>query len=200
MRIVSARLILTASAVALAMLLSMTTRPPVAYGQAAHIRWDIHHNTSFSPPTFEAGGFASAFANDNSSITLTGSGTFVAPAGGDGTSRAVTGGGDWATSNNESGTYKVTGLVRWEEAPGAFGPGVIDNIAPIADNRGGLAVLRVEYSDGERGVLTVSCNLSIETRNIFEGITASKGFVSYWNRVAPLPNIDGNRTNFHVVH
>lgn len=200
MRIVSARLILTASAVALAMLLSMTTRPPVAYGQAAHIRWDIHHNTSFSPPTFEAGGFASAFANDNSSITLTGSGTFVAPAGGDGTSSAVTGRGDWETSNNESGTYKVAGLVRWEEAPGSIGSGTIDNIAPIANARAGLAVLRIEYSDGEHGVLTVSCALAGTPDSVFEGITASKGFVDYWNRVAPLPNIDGNRTNFHVVH
>jgi hypothetical protein len=193
-----------ASVAAAVLLLSMTARTPIAFGQAAHIRWDIHHNTSFSPPTFEAGGFASAHANDPSTITVSGSGTFVAPAGGGGTSSAVTGGGSWETFDAKGvstgvGTYEVTGLVRWEEAPGAFGPGVIDNIAPIADARAGLAVLRIEYSDGNDGVLTVSCALPGSPASIFEGITASKGFVDYWNPVAPVPMVDGNRTNFHVV-
>jgi len=202
---IAARSVLAASVVSLAMLFSMIARVPVAHGQAAHIRWDIHHNTSFSPPTFEAGGFASAHANDPSTITVTGSGTFVAPAGGNGSSSGVTGGGIWETFDGShmstgSGTYQVTGLVRWDEAPGSFGPGVIDNIAPIANARAGLAVLRVEYSDGEHGVLTISCELDGSPASIFEGITASKGFVDYWNRVAPVPNVDGNRTNFHVVH
>jgi hypothetical protein len=76
---------------------------------------------------------------------------------------------------------------------------VIDNIAPIANARAGLAVLRVEYSDGEDGVLTVSCALPGSPASIFEGITASKSFVDYWNRLAPVPMVDGNRTNFHVV-
>ena len=35
--------------------------------------------------------------------------------------------------------------------------------------------------------------------SIFEGITASKGFVDYWNRVAPVGGVDGNRTLFHVL-
>src|SRR5215472_3188875 len=98
---IATRSILTASVVALAMLLSITTRPPVAYGQAAHIRWDLVHFTSFSPPIFEAGGFASAHADDNSTITLTGSGTFVAPAGGGGASGAVTGGGMWGSCDGK---------------------------------------------------------------------------------------------------
>ena len=34
---------------------------------------------------------------------------------------------------------------------------------------------------------------------VFEGITASKSFVDYWNRVAPVPNVDGNRTVFHTA-
>jgi len=183
----------------------MIARTPIAFSQAAHIRWDIVHFTSFSPPTFEAGGFASAHANDTTTITLTGSGTFVAPAGGGGTSSAATGGGMWETFDASgvstgTGMYQVTGLVRWEEAPGSSGSGTIDNIAPIANARAGLAVLRIEYSDGEHGVLTVSCALAGTPDSVFEGITASKGFVDYWNRVAPLPNIDGNRTNFHVVH
>src|SRR5436309_5226811 len=46
---------------------------------AAHVRWDI---LNLSPPSnLGPGGFASATANDGSTITLTGSGTFVAPSG-----------------------------------------------------------------------------------------------------------------------
>jgi hypothetical protein len=125
---IAARSILAASVVSLAVLLSMTARAPVAHGQAGHIRWDIVELTSFSPPTLGAGGFASAHANDNSTITLTGSGTFVAPAGGDGSSSGVTGGGMWQTFDASnvstgSGTFKVTGLARWEEAPGSVAAG-----------------------------------------------------------------------------
>ena len=34
---------------------------------------------------------------------------------------------------------------------------------------------------------------------IQEGITATKGFVHYWNRVDPAPGVDANRTVFHVI-
>jgi hypothetical protein len=34
---------------------------------------------------------------------------------------------------------------------------------------------------------------------IFEGVTATKGFVDYWNREKPVMGVDGNRTNFHVT-
>src|SRR2546426_5243518 len=51
---------------------------------AAHIGWEIF-------------GSASATAADGLKIIVTGSGTFVAPAGGGGTSRAATGGGTWET-------------------------------------------------------------------------------------------------------
>jgi len=195
--------ILAAFIMSLALLVSMSASPPVAFGQAAHIRWDIITFISVSPPTI-GDGFASAHANDNSAITLTGSGTFVAPAGGGGTSSAVTDGGTWETFDASGGptgkgTYKVTGLVRWEEAPGSLvGIGITDTLGPIADTRAGLAVLRIEYSDGESGVLTVSCMLPGSPAGIFEGITASKGFVDYWNRVAPV-GLDANRTLFHAV-
>jgi hypothetical protein len=33
---------------------------------------------------------------------------------------------------------------------------------------------------------------------LFEGITATKGFVDYFSRVAPLGGVDGNRTIFHI--
>ncbi|SRR6266581_3741034 len=136
---------------------------------AAHISWQINSA-------------ASALANDGSKITLTGSGTFVAPAGGGGTSSATTGGGTWAvfaagaTTASASGNYSVTGLVRWDEL-GIF-PTLLNAV-------GGLATLRVEYSDGSHGVLIVSCHApSGSDPAIFEGITASKSAIDYWNRIA----------------
>ncbi len=194
-------------------LLWITATTPVAMGQAQHIRWDII-SVNFTTGTLSAGGIASARANDCSKITLTGSGTFVAPAGGGGTSSAVTGGGAWETfsattpctcsstatgTSTGSGTYEVTGLVRWELAPGTP-PLPNDNIGNDADNRAGLAVLRILYNDGSRGILVVSCHLVLTPNSVFEGVTASKGFVDYWNREAPpAPPGDANRTTFHVI-
>src|SRR2546425_8222350 len=66
----------------------------VAFGQAAHVRWDI---VSVQGGNFLPGGVAAALAEDGSKIVLIGSGTFVAPAGGDGTSSAATGGGNSET-------------------------------------------------------------------------------------------------------
>ncbi len=184
-----------------AVLSCIATSASVALAQADHRRWDII-SVDFATGTLSAGGIASARANDFSKITLTGSGTFVAPAGGDGTSSAVTGGGIWETFSSGgaptgSGTYDVTGLVRWEEAPGTP-PLPNDNIGNLADNRAGLVVLRIAYSDGSRGILVVSCHLVGTPNSVFEGITASKGFVDYWNREAPVPGVDANRTTFHV--
>jgi hypothetical protein len=63
-----------------------------------------------------------------------------------------------------------------------------------------LAILRVAYSDGSRGVLTVSCHIVGTPDSVFEGVTTTKGFVDYWNREAPpAPPTNGNRTNFHVM-
>jgi len=199
-----ARSILAALAVPLALLVSITVRVPLAYGQAAYVRWDLIELIGPAPGTIEAGGLASALANDNSAITLSGAGTFVAPAGGGGTSSAVTGGGNWETfdasgGSTGGGTYRVTGLVRWEEAAGTLaGTGGTDTIGSLTDTHAGLAVLRIEYSDGEPGVLVVSCRLPGAPASIFEGMTASKGFVDYWNRVAPV-GFDGNRTLFHIL-
>jgi hypothetical protein len=165
-----------------------------ASGPAAQVRWDIVTIATGSPLP---GGVASALADDGSHITISGSGTFVAPAGGNGTSGAATGGGTWAvfasgaTTPSATGTYAVTGLVRWDEK-GTF-PALPDNAV------GGLAVLRVEFSDGEHGVLIVSCHsASGSSPAIFEGITMSKSFVDYWNRQAPVGGVDANRTIFHL--
>lgn len=180
-------------------LLLIATSSPVVVGQASHIRWDIV-SINFGLGTLSGGGLASALAVDGSQITMRGSGTFVAPAGGEGTSNAVTGGGTWVTAGpigSASGTYRVTGLVRWERAAGTFPP-LADLIGSSSDARAGLAVLRIAYSDGSQGILVVSCEFNGTPHWVFEGITASKGIADFFNRVAPIPGVDANRTAFHV--
>jgi hypothetical protein len=44
----------------------------------------------------------------------------------------------------------------------------------------------------------VSCTGATAPADLFEGVTASKGFVDYFNRVAPVNGVDANRTLFHV--
>ena len=161
--------------------------------EANHVRWDIVNVATGSPVP---GGSASAFANNGTRMTITGAGTFVAPAGRNEKSSATTGGGTWTvvTAGGRtlaSGTYSVTGLVHWEEK-GTF-PALPDNAV------GGLAILRVEFSDGTHGVLTVSCHApSGSVPAVFEGITMAKEFLDFWNRQPPVAGEDGNRTLFHI--
>jgi hypothetical protein len=144
------------------------------------------------PPTVRAGGMLSPNAEDLSTITISGSGTF-----GSGEDGRVTGGGTWLTQTGH-GTYKVAGFVAWEPAPGMLPASWNDTLGKHADQRAGVAVLRIRYSDGSRGVLTISCNLDDpSTTAVFEGVTATKGFVDYWSREA---NTDGRATLFHVIH
>ena len=115
----------------------------------------------------------------------------------------MTGGGNWWTfapssTQTGSGTYQVKRLVSWEPTAGTP-PLPNDYIGNRSQESAGLAVLRIRYSDGSRGVLTVSCDLVGTSAAVFEGITATKGFVDYWNREKPVPDVDGNRTNFHVM-
>ena len=176
-----------------------------AGSSSQHYRWDIIHLSSPPPVTTTLpGGEASACAASCANmITLTGSGTFRANPGGP---QDVTGGGTWTTTGfgAGSGTYKVTGFVRFVLAPGNLpSPPITDGVTGVAaDARAGLAVLQIAYSDGGQGVLVVSCDLPGTPANlpIFEGVTASKGFVDYWNRVAPESVAPfGNRTAFHVI-
>jgi hypothetical protein len=167
------------------------------------IRWDIV--TLTAGPTVHPEGLASAKDNIGDTITLTGSGTFVPRADRE-ESRQVTGGGTWmitmADGVSSTGTYKVTSLVRWDRAPGTF-PAMADTIGNPADFRSGLAVLRIEYSDGSHGILVVGCHGAGTPDSAFEGITASKDFVDFWNREAPSGTPTGanaNRTAFHVVN
>lgn len=168
-----------------------TIGAPAANAQAIHVRWDI-----IQPGTpLVAGGSLSAKADNGSKITLTGTGTFVAPASGQGSSNDVTGGGTWAIdAPSASGTYEVTGLVRFDEEPAGtlVGTGITDTIDDLEDAHAGLAILSISYSDGEHGILVVSCHLPGSPPTVFEGITVSKGFVDFFNPVQAL------QTTFHV--
>ena len=183
------------------LVLSVLSVSSVSADSGDHMRWDII-SVNFSTLTLSAGGIASARANDNSKITLTGSGTFRSNPG---NPQDVTGGGTWTTYAPDgttvtgSGTYEVTGFVSFVLAPGTP-PLPNDNIGPVASARGGLLVVQVAYSDGSEGTLTVSCHLVGTPDSVFEGVTATKGFVDYWNREAPpAPPGDANRTTFHVI-
>ncbi len=160
-------------------------------------RWDLI-SVNFANGTVSAGGHDSAKANDGSEITLTGSGTFLSNSG---NPQPVTGGGAWETFDSfgvssGSGTYEVTGFVSFILAAGTF-PLTTDDIGNKADAHGGLAVLQIAFSDGSEGVLTVSCHITGTPDSVFEGITVTKDFVDYWNRQAPVPGVNANRTVFH---
>jgi hypothetical protein len=185
-------------------LLSVIATAPIAFAQAQHVRWDVVSiDFTTTPITANPGGFADAIApNNGGKIRVTGFGTFVAPAGRHGSSGAVTGGGTWETfdptgASTATGTYWVTGLVRFELANFAT-PGVIDNIGDPAEAANGYAYLRIEYNDGSQGVLGVFCHGPGAPDGIAEGISATKGFKTYVEIQGPAPLVDANRTVFHV--
>ena len=160
--------------------------------EETRVRWDIISVSTTG--VISAGGQGSAKASDGSMITMTGSGTFVT-----GDPDEVTGGGTWTTfaptgTSTGSGTYGVTTLVTFTPAPGTLTPPpATDTIGNPADASAGLVVLGIEYSDGSRGSLTVSCMLTGSPASILEGITASKDFVTFWNNVTAL------NTLFHIM-
>ena len=158
------------------------------------IRWDLI--SADAQGNLKAGGQDSAADSLNSVLTLTGSGTFEP-----GEAEEVTGGGTW-TLGTSSGKYQVTGLVRFTLAPCTVptcvsGFGGTDLVGNEKDARAGLVVLRIKYSDGDSGVLMVSCNLNGTPLSVFEGIIASKGSVTFWNQA---PNAANDATIFHILH
>jgi hypothetical protein len=166
--------------------------PTTVFADGTTIRWDLIH-INFAIPSLNAGGVLSAHAEGESKITLTGSGTFRP--GDDG---EVTGGGMWKTfdpagAQTGGGTYQAQRLVKWDKAPGALPSRFVDNIGKLADTSAGLALLKISYSDGSRGVLTISCNLGVGA--VFEGFTATKGFVDYFMPEPPATE----RTVFHIT-
>src|SRR3989475_783778 len=79
-----------------------------------HMRWDIV-SIDFGTGTASAAGIASARANDNSKITLTGSGEFRSNPG---NPQDVTGGGTWQTFDASGGGGRNGS--RTATAPGSF--------------------------------------------------------------------------------
>ncbi len=195
---------ITVALLGLGLVLGVLLAATGAFGSSksnAAMRWDII-SVNFATGTLSAGGNASAKANDGSKITLTGSGTFRSNPG---NPQDVTGGGAWTTYAPDgttvtgSGTYDVTSFVSFTVAPGTP-PLPIDAIGTLANNRAGLLVVGVTYSNGQEGTLTVSCHLVGTPSSVFEGVTATKGFVDYWNREAPpTPPGNANRTTFHIL-
>jgi hypothetical protein len=205
------RLRLISVAVPLAVLVLLVVSPLAssASGGSGNTKyqWDII-NFDFATSTITAGGHASAFATGSGgsihtgTITVTGHGTFRSNPG---NPQDVTGGGAWQTfdgtgSPTGSGTYQVTGFVDFHVAPGSLPDSVTDNSGIKADVRSGLAVFQIAYDDGSVGVLIVSCDLPVGSPNtLFEGITASKGYVDYWERDPAVAGVNANRTNFHEL-
>ena len=183
-------------ALAAALMLLTTFASAASSGGAAHVRWDIISTTGIPPAPLNPGGHASAMAPDGDTITLMGSGHFVAPASGGG-SGAADGGGTWSTSSGGSGTYQVTALVSWQRANDQANVGFVDNIGE-GTRTNGTAVLTIAFSDGSSGVLTVGCHGPGAPPGIFEGIATTKGFKTYYTVPAPAPGVDAGRTIFHV--
>jgi hypothetical protein len=181
---------------AAALMLLTTFASAAPGGGAQHVRWDIISTTGIPPAPLNPGGQASATAPNGDTITLRGSGHFVAPASGGG-SGAVDGGGTWTTTSGGSGTYTVTGLVDWEFDNHQADVGFIDNIDE-GTRTNGNAVLTIAFSDGSQGVLTIGCHGPGADPGIFEGIATTKGYKTYYTVPTPVPGIDGGRTLFHV--
>jgi hypothetical protein len=183
--------------VAAAAMLITTFASAAPSGGAAHVRWDIISTTGIPPAPLNPGGHASATAaNGGDTITLTGSGHFVAPASGGG-SGGVDGGGTWTMTSGGSGTYEVTALVSWQRANDQANVGFVDNIDE-GTRTNGNAVLEIAFSDGSTGVLTVGCHGPGAPPGIFEGIATTKGYKTYYTVPAPAPGVDAGRTIFHV--
>jgi hypothetical protein len=173
-----------------------------AYGDSRY-RWDIPVlSVSHGVITVSAGGTASALAEDGSEITVKGFGTFAVD------DEDVTGGGTWTTFAADGvtvsgmGHFVVTGLIRFVPAPGQLPPTFNDTIGDVTKTHAGLAYLRVAYDDGSKGILIVSCAAPGAPPSMFEGITASKGFVDYWNHVGPTgtpATANTGRTLFHLL-
>jgi len=189
-----------------ATLIVLATLAAAAPGPAQHVRWDIISLVGGNlPGPINSGGYADAKAPDNTYIRLTGSGTFVAPGGGNGGSGAATGGGTWKTYSGTpspatltaSGTYEVTELASWEFANFQAEVGFIDNIDE-GRRANGTAVLKITFSDGSQGVLTVGCHGPGAPPGIFEGIATTKGYKTYYDVQPPQGGVDANRTIFHV--
>jgi hypothetical protein len=203
---------ITISLIALTFSCLGASRVSAEDGHGTKVRWDIFQleditatSAVWAPggiSTSQATFYPSQGAGDNSTITLTGSGTFRLD-----NPHDVTGGGTWATAAADgtvtgSGTYQVTELVSFVFGPGSAAgfTGINDEMGNLADTHAGLAVLKVHYSDGTKGIVVVVCSLGYPQtpQEVIEGTTATKGYVDYSNPLIPT-GATGN-TLFHVIH
>jgi hypothetical protein len=192
----------------LVLLLSLLAGGAAGGSDNIRYQWDII-NLDAATMTLSQGGHASAFATHSGDsahagkITVTGHGTFRSNSG---NPQDVTGGGMWQTFDGSgnptgSGNYQVTGFVDFHVAAGSLPPSITDNSGNKADVRSGLAVFKIAYDDGSDGTLIVSCDLPVGSpNNMFEGITATKDNVDYWERDPAVAGVNANRTNFHELH
>jgi hypothetical protein len=184
---------------------TMAATGPVA-PPASKMRWDII-SVAFAEnkQTLSAGGVAFASANDGSYIKFTGSGTF-----GPGVSDPVSGGGDWGTwdAGNRptgSGKYTVVGFAGFDWAPGKPSPIQIDQIGKLEDFSGGVATLRIAYTNADgspagTGTLIISCHPPAGgADSVVEGVIGSKGATLFYNPAHIAPNVDQGRDNFHFI-
>src|SRR5262249_50232693 len=139
------------------------------------------------PNIVSAGGSDSAGNNDANGqpkfkITITGSGTFSSW-----DSTDVTGGGDYTISKLQgkvvgTGSFPVTSLVYWAlDALSPSPPVQVNNITNTSaeDFRNGMAIFRIAYTDGSKGILVVSCAGPGATDRPYEGISIIKGVVHF---------------------
>lgn len=169
----------------------------LAGGDNGLYRWDISNILVPGGFCAQEGGSASSKSRDGARITVQGSGTFRD---GPGMSQNVTGGGSYTITAGtatpaESGTYEVVRFVSFDVAPGTIP--IPDCIGDAEDARAGRLTVAILFSDGTDGVLEVGCRLLGSPNSIMEGITATKGFVTFWNHEEPAPGVEGNRTLFH---
>ncbi len=165
------------------------------------VRWDIATFTSGEPAgngSISAGGSLPQCFGNSSFVTLTGSGTFKLNGNG-----KATGGGEWTIaayggSPATSGTYVVTEFVSFEVGPGTLvGSGLTDNIGNLADAHGGLAFLRILYSDGSQGVLVLVG--TVKDEGTFY-LSKGSAFYSFPACVGPTDNYPiGPSPIFHIT-
>lgn len=174
--------------------------PSVALaGAGSHeYRWDI---VNVFGGCDEAGGRGSSKARDGARITVSGSGTFRDNPG---NPQDVTGGGDWEITAGTAtpagkGTYEVTRFISFDLPPGTATGGGSDCIGDPEARRPGRLTVAIAFDDGSEGVLEVGCRLIGTPRSVMEGITATKGYVTFWNHEEPTPGVEGNRTLFHLL-
>ena len=175
----------------------------IVRGQDTKLRWDML-SVQFGASNMQSpGGRDSAVANDAAGkprlrITLTGSGTFTQWDPTD-----VTGGGDYMIKDMQGnvvdfGSYTVTQLISW--VFDSMQPGTNQITGGAGDGRNGMAIFRIAFSDGSKGVLIVSCHGAGASDDPYEGISVIKGKVHFQVPDPPVANVDANRTEFTVVH